>query len=169
MKKYLLVIFGDFTSKQICEEIALTITPLVDSPQLKFQHTKGCLIFHFASEVLHEEIHYYVEGSLSGITSAFILSEVNDKMSVFMPEDIKEHLFDLENASDDVSINIDMRKLKSNDYMEDDEDFVALLLNEVKKNITKPTLDQLLDKIKSKGIDSLTQFEKDTLEIYSKN
>jgi hypothetical protein len=52
---------------------------------------------------------------------------------------------------------------------EDDDEFVALLLNEVKKHIKVPTLDQLLDKIKSEGVDSLTPFEKGTLENYSKN
>jgi hypothetical protein len=46
---------------------------------------------------------------------------------------------------------------------------VALLLNEVKKHMKAPTLDQLLDKIKSEGVDSLTPFEKGTLENYSKN
>ena len=52
---------------------------------------------------------------------------------------------------------------------EDDDEFVALLLNEVKKHMKAPTLDQLLDKIKTEGVDSLTPFEKGTLENYSKN
>jgi hypothetical protein len=44
-------------------------------------------------------------------------------------------------------------------------------LDKVKKNVKKPTLDQLLDKINNSenGIESLSQFEKDTLESYSKN
>jgi hypothetical protein len=32
----------------------------------------------------------------------------------------------------------------------------------------KPSLNQLLDKVLSKGMDSLSQYEKDTLEKYSK-
>ena len=32
-----------------------------------------------------------------------------------------------------------------------------------------PEIDQILDKIASKGVESLTQFEKDTLDSYSKN
>ena len=31
----------DFKSDEICKEIALTVTPLVDSPHLKFQSSKG--------------------------------------------------------------------------------------------------------------------------------
>jgi hypothetical protein len=46
---------------------------------------------------------------------------------------------------------------------------VALLLNEVKKHVRAPSLDQLLDKIKNEGVESLTPFEKGTLDNYSKN
>jgi hypothetical protein len=47
---------------------------------------------------------------------------------------------------------------------------VALLLNESNERnlFNKPSLDQLLDKLLSKGMDSLSQYEKDTLEKYSK-
>ena len=41
--------------------------------------------------------------------------------------------------------------------------------NEVKKHVKAPTLDQLLDKIKNEGVESLTAFEKGTLDNYSKN
>jgi hypothetical protein len=89
-----------------------------------------------------------------------------------MPEDIKSHLFDLENQSSDVVIDIDLKKVR--DYMdipepEEEEDFVALLLDKIKKKVKKPSLDNLLEKIQSEGLDSLTPFEKDTLDEYSKN
>ena len=65
-----------------------------------------------------------------------------------------------------------MSHIKNNsDFMEDDEeddDFVALLLNQVKEKVKKPSLDYILDKIAINGMDSLTQFEKDTLDTYSK-
>jgi hypothetical protein len=87
-----------------------------------------------------------------------------------MPKELKEHLFDLENNSDDVSINVDLNQNRRNfDDLEEEDDFVALLLNEVKSKVKSPSLDQILDKIASKGVDSLTQFEKDTLDSYSKN
>ena len=172
MTKFLLTIIGDFQEKNICKDIALTLTPIVDSAHLKFQSSNGALIFHFASEVIQEEIHEYVQGSLFGIVDCFILSEYTDNVSVCMPKELKEHLFDLENESDDVSININMSHIKNNsDFMEDDEeddDFVALLLNQVKEKVKKPSLDYILDKIAINGMDSLTQFEKDTLDTYSK-
>ena len=52
---------------------------------------------------------------------------------------------------------------------EDEEEFVALLLEEVKRQVKKPSLDQILDKLNNKGIDALTKFEKDTLDEYSIN
>lgn len=50
-----------------------------------------------------------------------------------------------------------------------DDEFVALLLDEVRRNIKQPTLDQLLDKIKSDGVESLSKYEMGILENYSKN
>jgi hypothetical protein len=69
---------------------------------------------------------------------------------------------------------VDTLELDLNEIMdelttsEDDEEFAALLLEEVKKRVKKPSLDQLLDKIKETGVDSLTLFEKGVLENYSK-
>ena len=171
MTKFLLTIIGDFKQEDLLSEIALTLTPIVDSPHLKFQSSHGTLIFHFASEVNQEEIHDYVQGSLFGLIDCFILTEYTDKVSVCMTKELKDHLFDLENESDGVSININMSHIKNNsDFMEDDEDddFVALLLNQVKEKVKKPSLDYILDKIANKGMDSLSQFEKDTLDLYSK-
>ena len=171
MTKFLLTVIGDFKQEDLLSEIALTITPIVDSPHLKFQSSNGALIFHFASEVAQEEIHDYVQGSLFGLIDSFILVEYTDKVSVCMTKELKDHLFDLENESDGVSINMNMNHIKNNtDFMEDeeDDDFVALLLNQVKEKVKKPSLDYILDKIANKGMDSLSQFEKDTLDLYSK-
>ena len=168
MKKYFLILFGDFESEDICKEVALTITPLVDSPHLKFNHSKGNLIFHFASEVSQEEIYDYVMGSLFDLCSSFLLTENTDKVSLFLPSKIKQHLLDLENEGEDVEVKINLNQTRSLEDLEREEDFVALLLDEVKKQVKKPSLDQLLDKINTKGIDSLSKFEKDVLDEYSK-
>ena len=172
MKKYFLILFGDFKSEEFCKDVALTITPLVDSPQLKFQHSKGALIFHFASEVDQTEMYEFLSVSFFELVSSFILTENTDNLSLYMPEDAKTHLLDLENASGDVSINIDLSKpnfFEDKFDEEDEDDFMALVLNRVKDKIKKPSLDQLLEKVGNKGVESLTPFEKDTLDAYSKN
>ena len=132
------------------------------------------MIFHFATEVSKEEIFDYVGGILYGITEAYILTEMNDEVTISMPEDIKQNLLDLENSLDEIEMSIDMNSEKNNmryidEEQEDDEDFVALLLDEVKRKVKKPSLDQLLEKISKNGMDSLSKFEKETLEYYSEN
>ena len=173
MKNYLLTVIGKFNSEKMCQDLAISLTPLVDSPHMKFQHNTGVMIFHFATEVDKSEIFDYVSGILFGVTQTFILTEVSDNMTVSLPKEIKNHLFDLENVSDEVDMNIDMTQIRNNAEMfgdeEDDEDIVALLLGEKDDLVKRPTLDQLLDKINSKGYQSLTPFEQDVLEGYSKN
>lgn len=167
MKKYLLVVFGQFTN-EMCQDMALTISPVVDSPHLKFQFTPGAIILHFASEVEQIEIHEFLCGVFYGLASTFILTELTDKVSVNMPKKYSDHLFDLENESDSNVIRLNYNSNLSENDMEEDDNYVALLLDEIKSKVSKPSLDSILDKIKSNGMGSLTQFEKDTLAEYSK-
>jgi hypothetical protein len=78
----------------------------------------------------------------------------------------------LETVGEDVDTILDMTRIKNNlDFMEQEEDdLVALLLEEMRENnvIKKPSLDQILDKVLTNGMESLSPFEKDTLETYSK-
>ena len=170
MKKYLLVAFGDFKTKKIIENFGKGMVPIVDSAHLKFQHTKGAMIFHFGSTVIQEEIHDYLTGLFYGFTDTFILTEMNDNVSVAMSEEVKAHLLDLENDGDDVDIKIDMTRMdKNEEYSEMAENFVEYLLDEMKDEIKIPTLNEILDKINEKGISSLSGFEKEILDEYSKN
>jgi len=172
MNKYLLTVFGEFETKEMCQNVALSITPIVDSPNLKFQHSKGVLLFHFSSEIPKEEIYEYVKGVLYGLSESFILTTMTDDVSVFMPKDIYNHLFDLDSANGEIDMKLDMTRIKNNlDFMEQEEDdLVALLLEEMRVNnmIKRPSLDQILDKVLTNGMESLSPFEKDTLETYSK-
>ena len=99
----------------------------------------------------------------------FILSEVNDSTSIYIKDGMDKHLLDLDNETEDV-INFDLvpKNRMDNYYDEDNEDdIVTVLLNEVKKNLQLPTLDQLLDKVVEHGVESLTPYEKATLDNYS--
>ena len=171
MKKYLLTVFGDFNTDAICREVAISLTPVIDSPNLKFQFTKVVLIFHFASEMDISDIHEYLEMTSYELYESFILSEYTDKVSVFMSDENKKHLFNLDTNEGTDGMEMVLIPKNGVQYMDntEDDEFVALLLNEVKKHIKTPTLDQLLEKIKNEGVDSLTPFEKGTLDNYSKN
>jgi hypothetical protein len=171
MKKYLLTVFGEFNSKEIIARLGKGMAPIVDSPHLKFQHTKGAMVFHFGSEVSAEEIYDYIVGVFYGLSNAFILTEMTDKTSVYMPDDIKAHLLDLDNDTEEVDIRINMPKMgKSVDDMSEmAEDFVSFLLEEMEDEIKTPTLNEILDKISEKGLSSLSGLEKEILNEYSKN
>jgi len=168
MKKYLLTVFGNFQSEQ-CEEIAHCLEPLVDSTHLKFQYRSGVIIFHFESEIQMEDIHEFVELTSYPMYDSFILTEYNDNVSVFMTDDMKQHLFDLETETEGaITFDLVPKNRMDNYYDEDNEDdIVTVLLNEVKKNLQLPTLDQLLDKVVDNGVESLTPYEKATLDNYS--
>jgi hypothetical protein len=168
MKKYLLTVFGNFQSEQ-CEEIAHCLEPLVDSTHLKFQYSSGVIIFHFESEIQMEDIHEFVELTSYPMYDSFILTEYNDNVSVFMTDDMKQHLFDLETETEGaITFDLVPKNRMDNYYDEDNEDdIVTVLLNEVKKNLQIPTLDQLLDKVVDNGVESLTPYEKATLDNYS--
>jgi hypothetical protein len=93
------------------------------------------------------------------------------KTSVYMPDDVKAHLLDLDNDTGEVDIRINMPKMgKSVDDMSEmAEDFVSFLLDEIEDEIKTPTLNEILDKISEKGLSSLSGFEKEILNKYSKN
>jgi hypothetical protein len=170
MKKYLLTIFGSFEEKD-CMTIANNLQPIVDSQNLKFQYRDNVIILHFGSEFLLDDIHEFIKmtDDVEETFDMFILSEFNDTVSVHMTDGTDEQLFDLDEETE----NIDMVKVTpkgkfENYYDEDNENDIALvLLNEIKKNLNTPSLDQLLDKMVEHGVDSLTPYEKAILDNYS--
>jgi hypothetical protein len=169
MKKFILILFKEFSRKDECKDIVTVLAPIVDSKFLKFHHTKGSMIIHFESEVGQDELTPFIQGVLYGIVSTFILSEYTDRMSLVMPQDILEHLLDLENDSEGT---IKFKPNSDGEYVDDDymdNDFISLILDDIKWKIKKPSLDQILEKIKKNGIKSLSEFEKEILEEYSKN
>lgn len=172
MKNYLLTVIGSFESEKLCNDMVMALTPIVDSPNLKYSYSRGALMCHFESEVSKEEIYDYVIGVFYGISSTFILTELHDNMTLHLPEELKEHLLKLDDVLEE-GVNIfNMNNVKKNigfDEMEDDEDFVALILEHAPNIVKRPSLDQILDKMLAKGYESLSQFEKDMLTHYSKN
>lgn len=173
MKKFLLSIHGDFKTKNVCKEIATTLTPIVDSPHLKFTHKHNNLLFCFESDVDQIELHDYIQGSLYGLFDYFILSVIGDNLSVCMDKTTSGHLFDLENDSEDVEMRIDMKEEIYNpkNNFEDEEldrTFLLELMKDLRTQIRTPSLDEILDKIKEKGMKSITPYEKEILDNFGK-
>ena len=109
------------------------------------------------------------------------MTEVSDNLTVNLPDDVSGHLFDLEIGEDENSLNMDS-VISNEDFDEDfdpsissetdfelDSEFIATLKAHLDKVIVRPSLDQILDKINSDGMESLTKFEKNILQDYGKN
>ncbi len=181
MNYYLLSVTNDFESQGLCKEIAISLSPIVDTPNLKFHYTRNQILFSFGTETEKSEIFEYVNGVLYGLVEIFVLTEIVDEYTVYLPKDIKEHLFDLESVGDDVTMKIDMSRIKQNldfsfedddeDDDDEDDDFITnMIYNKIiTPKSVQPTLDQLLDKLCLEGMDSLSVQEREILETYSKN
>lgn len=172
MKKYLLTIFGDLEIYEKQEEVVISLSPLVDSPSLKFQYGKEFMIVHFASELEPKEIYEFLEMCSENLYDSFILSEYNEKVSVFISNENREHLFDLDGSKGTSGQEMIITINKDEEYFEDDDEedeFTSKIIAELKRQLKPPTLDQLLDKINEKGYEVLSNFEKGILENYSKN
>jgi hypothetical protein len=171
MKKYLLTVFGNFTSEK-CNEIVQLMEPLIDSENLKFYFRSGSIIFYFGSNFQLIDVHEFLDMISDELFDTFILVEHNETVSVFMTDEMKDHLFNLEEESGDMVIDlVPNNKAQSiYDEDEDEDDISTILMNQIKKNlqdIQVPSLDELLDKVSEKGIESLTEFELKTLNNYS--
>lgn len=175
MKNYFLTVVSEFKNETHLQDIILAITPIVDSTNIKFQYNNGGVTFiHFGSEVNKQDIYTYITGVMYGVSDIFVLTEINDELTVSLPKELKTFIMDLECSGDGQTFNMD--EVKSNQYLEeeyddyDDEydDIINMLKSAKKPQIKRPSLDTLLDKISEKGFESLTKFEKDELDKYSK-
>jgi len=171
MKKYLLTVFGNFTSEK-CNEIAQLMEPLIDSENLKFYFRSGSIIFYFGSNFQLIDVHDFLDMISDELFDTFILVEHNETVTVFMTDEMKEHLFNLEEESGEMVIDLvpNNKSQSIYDEDEDEDDISTILMNQIKnnlKNIQVPSLDELLDKVSEQGIESLTEFELKTLNNYS--
>ena len=171
MKKYLLTVFGNFTSEK-CNEIAQLMEPLIDSENLKFYFRSGSIIFYFGSNFQLIDVHDFLDMISDELFDTFILVEHNETVTVFMTDEMKEHLFNLEEESGEMVIDLvpNNKSQSIYDEDEDEDDISTILMNQIKnnlQNIQTPSLDELLDKVSEQGIESLTEFELKTLNNYS--
>ena len=66
--------------------------------------------------------------------------------------------------------NLNKEEIESFYFNEEEEDSLMKELK-LKKNVTfvKPTLDELLEKVKESGVEKLTKYEKQILDEYARN
>lgn len=192
--KYILICIGDYNNqKDVIQKIAHEIMPTVSSKTVKYYNNDLNIIFHFESQVEFETLKVLIDDAVTPFVGMYILSACTQTMSLGMPEELYGYLFNLDdentpppsiNSIEVVQgeITIDeeflnsvkeihediLSEMEEMGLMDECDDDLARIVRKSKKMDEVPTLDNLLDKIGTKGIGSLTKEEKELLEQYSK-
>jgi hypothetical protein len=182
---------------EVIQKIANEIMPMVSSPTVKYYNNDLNLIYHFESKVKFNELKSLIDNAVSPFVGMYFLSGCTRNMSLGMPQELYDYLFNLDdndmtppdmtsisNINQEIEVDeefmksvkeiqdiifSDMQQIESMDDFDDDsDDDLARIVRKSKKMEQVPTLDNLLDKIASNGMSSLTKEEKELLEQYSK-
>lgn len=195
---YLLFIYSTLgEGSPVLRDIPLQLSPISSAPYIKYNYGDSGLICNFETDLPFPELREFVSVTLEGLVDQYFLIEHSDNMSVHMNNSLKLNLFDLnsenkkygngDNVSDkqgedelykimDYFLSESMKEIDNNDLhsitFDEDEDEDPLIRKlKLKKDpkFMKPSLDSLLEKIKEKGIKSLTKYEKQLLNEYAGN
>lgn len=187
--QYLLFIFGEFKNNdKLVELIASQLSIFTDeNSYLKYNYGDYGIVLHFQSHFSFYNLRDHVHITLEKIVPQYFLMERPKNFYAFMPPELKLNLFDLyeENHNEEqTNVNFkDMMNIVDNFlinvtssmnqdlFSEENMDkmFENIMFKMEKEEKQTPTIDELLDKIKDKGLSSLTDDEKQILDEYSKS
>jgi len=187
--QYLLFIFGEFKNNdKLVELIASQLSIFTDeNSYLKYNYGDYGIVLHFQSHFSFYNLRDHVHIILEKIVPQYFLMERPKNFYAFMPPELKLNLFDLyeENHNEEqTNVNFkDMMNIVDNFlinvtssmnqdlFSEENMDkmFENIMFKMEKEVKQTPTIDELLDKIKDKGLSSLTDDEKQILDEYSKS
>jgi hypothetical protein len=165
-KKYFLIVFGVFTENQkLITDLLNQFEPILSSNFLKFHFGHDYVIAHFETEETQKDVINFCELVLSKTLENYILVPNNKNIFVSLPKELKDFLCNLdENQDTDIMSDIDEED-DNHDMME--QILKKMFSNKKEKETVKLSLDELLDKIASNGIENLTKEEKQQLYDYS--
>lgn len=186
LTKYILFVFAkNDNPKEFTEQIADELSILSDVPKVNFYFGPESSVFTISTLDSFEDVKDYVSTVLDvGEITYILLPYTPDNMSYGLPSEVSKHLFNdgvndfmsgksekLENKEDEVR-NMIRKHINEEFFLDlsefiscDDEDEDEII--EIKNRRQKPSLDQLLEKIKEKGLNSLTEKELSQLNKYS--
>ena len=186
LTKYILFVFAkNDNPKEFTEQIAEELCVISDTPNLNFYFGPESSVFTISTLDSYEDVKDYVDMILGiGEIMYVLLPYTSDKLSYGLPEKISKHLFNdgisdfmsekslgsepnefevrkmiQEQIRDNFNLNIENFDF---DYDEEEDD-----IQEIKNKQRSPSLDELLEKIKEKGLNSLTEKELSQLNKYS--
>lgn len=178
-KTYMLFIYGDFKDKEEgVEELALQLIPIVSSDFVKYNYGDHGVVYHFSTKEDFNDLKEYIDMILNGIIEQYFLMEKTENCFIFMPKTLKDDLLkinkkennDTKNGKIEINTNFKPYEYKDPDkiinmFMPifDPEDIIY-----TPYEIYEPTVDEILEKITEKGIESITKQEREILENYAK-
>lgn len=187
-QSYMVILFGDFRRKeQKMSNIIYSISPLANSKNVRYVYSESNLIVHFTSDIEFLELKRLLDLGIHSECDLYLFFNYNEKFSVKMQPEIFNHLFDWNKESESVNMdlrdndisklgvgpgseemNIIMTRMDFDPFMDLHE---KLFKNppKIKKNELPLDMDSILEKITTKGINSLTKREKEFLNNISKN
>jgi len=178
---YMLFIFGDFDEHEnLATNLSGQLLTVVSSPFLKFTYGEYGVVFHFRSKEDFSDLKEYVDMAMSEITEQYFLMEVTKNMDIKMPRKLKKDFLNIDDETTKIEPKngkIDVEELKEKrkrDVKNISFDIFFPILdpnsdfNTNKEVDYLPTVDEILDKISEKGIESLTEKEKEIFDNYGK-
>ena len=175
---YMLFIFGDFDEQEtLATNLSSQILTVVSSPFLKFTYGEYGVVFHFRSKETFSDLKEYIDMGMSEITEQYFLMEVTKNVDIKMPRKLKKDFLNIDGEEKKKEtktgeINVES-KLKERREELRNFTFEFLMPADFNQMVQKepdylPTVDEILDKISEKGINSLTEKEKEILDNYGK-
>lgn len=174
MSRYFVTMLGGFTESSI-RDMSFLMIPMISDHNLKFHYNEHSIVFHFQTDWDFQNVHSYCNQCFSNVCDIIIISD-SESTKLCMEEDMYKEIMDLETETESSNLNFPVtRQVNGEDLLaqdltqdddEDEEDDFMMKLKSKKPKV--PTLDEILDKICEKGIDSLTDNEKFILSKHSK-
>lgn len=176
---YMLFIFGDFDEQEnLATNLSSQLLTVVSSPFLKFTYGEYGVVFHFRSKELFSDLKEYIDMGMSEITEQYFLMEVTKNMDIKMPRKLKKDFLNIdgeekkkETRTGEINVESKLRERKEELRNFTFEFLMPTDFNQMVQNNEPdylPTVDEILDKISEKGINSLTEQEKEILDNYGK-
>jgi len=177
--EYILFVFAAHEQQEkLVKTIAEDISAVSDLSDVKFYFGPESAIYVFKSSESFNSIKDFFKVMLGIGNVVYFLTEFDkNKTDYYLTDEVRKHLFETEdfkyemtNEEKDEIDNLLLREFNDEKFklfcedLEDDDDDIS----KMKKKTKEPTLNDLLDKISSKGINSLTKKEKELLTKYSK-
>jgi hypothetical protein len=187
LTKYILFVFAkNDNPKEFTEQIADELSVLSDTPNLNYYFGPESSVFTISTLDSYEDVTDYIDMVLGvGDILYVLLPYTSDKLSYGLPEKISKHLFNdgisdfmSEKSNNSEPNEFEVRKMiqdkirdtfklniENFDFEYEEDEWSDI--DEIKNKQRSPSLDELLEKIKEKGLNSLTEKELIFLNKYS--